>query len=550
MMTLDQDLVLTADDVLDAEGDANNPCLIEGQGHSLRTATGWQGQFVLRFCTLHNLGTPGDPAVAIDASGAATIVLEGNTFDATGSVQVTAVDDVSVSVLRNTVLEDSLVNVLMDSADNTIDAMLFAGYANTKPKVFQGNHIYKSRVRFDNVQQWLIGGDNPGDGNILIGQRAGFSLRGNDMRVVGNYIRFPGDLNNWNQVKPLEVNATSVVVEHNVIRDGNWLVDVLGSAEIRYNLLGDSHDRPWLIVEQGSGAQKVHHNIFMRNDPSLHTWGAWVLKPQSGDTVEIYNNTFYGGGNCFHGGFPAIGVEMGGFIDSLRSNAFVGFTTDIGGATAIVRGGTAEPYEPKQPAPERLGYADYNLFSNPQAAVRDNYALAVAGKRERMDAGFALNDATASGAVDQQVDPAFVATGMIPVAFPYADDDVKAGTATVCQILAFYRQAFAPKTGSPLLGAGDPADGAGNSIGAIGGADDRFGMLCNPADVGTPNLTAATFVCPKVQPTGTGGTTGTPGGKGFVCVCDVAAGPSPAGLVAFLAGVFVLLRWRARLGRR
>ena len=50
------------------------------------------------------------------------------------------------------------------------------------------------------------------------------------------------------------IDVATVVVEHNVIRDGNWLVDVRGSAELRYNLLGDSHDRPWLILEDDSTA--------------------------------------------------------------------------------------------------------------------------------------------------------------------------------------------------------------------------------------------------------------------------------------------------------
>ena len=42
-----------------------------------------------------------------------------------------------------------------------------------------------------------------------------------------------------------------------------------------------------------------------------------------------------------------------------------------------------------------------------------------------------------------------------------------------------YREIYRPATGSPLIGAGDPADGAGTFIGAIGADDtnpiDRFG---------------------------------------------------------------------------
>jgi hypothetical protein len=369
--------------------------------------------------------------------------------------------------------------------------------------------------------------------------------KGNNIRIVGNYMRFAGDsLDGWNQEKPLWVLDGPFVVEHNVIRDGNWLVDVSGDAEIRYNLLGDSHDRPWLLLEVAAdGVQKIHHNVFMRNDPAARVDGVWVLRPAGGGTgAEIYNNTFYGGGACWAGTGPAVRVEGDGFLASLRSNAFVGFANRDADA-GIVRGAEGEA---ATPPPERLGYADYNLFFNP-AAAKDNYALAVAGKRERMDPGFALHDAPTGGAVDSQVnDPPFAtAADKIPVAFPYRDEDIKAGTVTVCQILAFYRTLFAPAAGSPLIGGGDPADVANNNIGAIGAGDDRFGLLCASGDIGMPDLGAATYTCPKLPPTmmGPGGN-----GHGFVCVCELAAEPSPGGgAVGALAVLFVLLR---RPGRR
>ena len=51
----------------------------------------------------------------------------------------------------------------------------------------------------------------------------------------------------------------------------------------------------------------------------------------------------------------------------------------------------------------------------------------------------------------------------------------------VAKILATYREAYTPAAGSPLIGGGDPADGAGTNIGAIGSARasdlDRFGRF-------------------------------------------------------------------------
>ena len=130
------------------------------------------------------------------------------------------------------------------------------------------------------------------------------------------------------------------------------------------------------------------------------------------------------------------------------------------------------------PGPPRLGYADFNLFFNPDAAEKRNYALSVGGKMERVDAGFARNDVPARGPKDAQVDPKF--KGPIPDRFPIPDADLLARKATVPQILALYRQAYTPAADSPLVGAGDPADGMRSYIGAVGEGketpNDFFGL--------------------------------------------------------------------------
>jgi hypothetical protein len=205
-------------------------------------------------------------------------------------------------------------------------------------------------------------------------------------------------------------------------------------------------------------------------------------------------------------------------------------------------------YEPNDPAPERLGYTDYNLFYNPGAERRGNYGLAVAGKQERLDPGFALNDAPAGGSIDDQVDPRFAAGDKIPVAFPYADEDIIAGTTTVCQILRFYRSLFAPGPGSPLAGAGDPADGAGNNIGAVGngGPEDRLGTLCPGDDVGAPALGPPAYVCPKLPPSRTAPLGGASSERTLVCVCEQASAPPAPGLAAAVALGAALLAARTR----
>src|SRR5579872_7271181 len=100
------------------------------------------------------------------------------------------------------------------------------------------------------MRNWLVGGDQPGQGNIIIGQRGGIFFEScQTARIVGNYVHTLGPLDGWNQVKNLILTGDAFVVEHNVMRGGNWLLDIAGEAEIRYNLFGDSFDRPWLLLE-------------------------------------------------------------------------------------------------------------------------------------------------------------------------------------------------------------------------------------------------------------------------------------------------------------
>ena len=209
----------------------------------------------------------------------------------------------------------------------------------------------------------------------------------------------------------------------------------------------------------------------------------------------------------------------------------------------------------------RLGYSDYNLFDSPDSSVQANYNVGVAGKNLRADSGFALHDVPVGGPVNKQTDPKFA--GPIPRGLPFDDAAVISRMVDVCQILAFYRQAYTPGAGSPLIDAGDPADGAGNDIGAIGsGADDpqdQFGKFCDPAAV-TPLAPAAkVFKCDNVPigggSAGTGGTGGNPVAKGFACVCTSAAagdtGSHSVGVLLVLAlAAGLTLRARHSRNRR
>src|SRR5262249_13680017 len=146
------------------------------------------------------------------------------------------------------------------------------------------------------------------------------------------------------------------------------------------------------------------------------------------DGFQFYNNTLDGKDTSA----VAVALENGSVMPTMRNNLFYRFST----ARAAVGPGVLEPLT--TPYPSRLGYADYNLFNyDPASPAVDNYAVGVAGKTERVDSGFAYNDVSVGGPINQQADPKL--KGPIPMGFPFSDDDIKNGVITVSQILSYYR---------------------------------------------------------------------------------------------------------------
>jgi hypothetical protein len=275
-----------------------------------------------------------------------------------------------------------------------------------------------------------------------------------------------------------------LLVEHNVLRKGHWVVRGI-TGEFRYNAVLDPGSSGWL--QQPFENTKLHHNLFLtyayageeqgltEGSTQIEDGLSLVNSRKSG--IEVFNNTFDGGGAARHFVGPAVSVAADCFLDSLRSNVFMRFPFQVAdGSQAAVRA----PYgDGIDPAPERLGYADFNLFYAPDATPPRNYGLAVKGLKQRVDAGFALNDAHAMGPLDEQVQPQLVAEP--PLALPFDEEDVVSGKLSVWQLLASLRALYTPAAPSPLVDAGDSADGTGVDIGAIGvgtpNADDRFGSI-------------------------------------------------------------------------
>ena len=233
---------------------------------------------------------------------------------------------------------------------------------------------------------------------------------------------------------------------------------------------------------QNGSLGRVHHNIFFVGKPE-HRAGSMfscisivydTKHDQGAEGMEIFNNVFDACGtfDC-----PGVDVCAGGMVKTLRNNVFLNFRHNgkygqAGLAVAMIHPGWGD--QASAAGEPRLSYADYNCFFSPNANIKDNYMLSVAGKTERKDDGFARYDLKAGGPADEQADPQF--KGPLFKVFPFMDDDIKAGKVTVAQMLRHFRDAYTPGPGSPLIDAGDPADGPGTDIGAVGAGTP------NPAD--------------------------------------------------------------------
>jgi fibronectin type III domain protein len=181
--------------------------------------------------------------------------------------------------------------------------------------------------------------------------------------------------------------------------------------------------------------------------------------------------TFYG---------SPISVESGSFIGSFRNNVLYNFATQTG---PVLAGSIGESTNPPL---QRLRYADYNDFFNPDASDQTNYGLGVVGIAPGAS-GYGMHDA---GGFNGHADPKFVQPTTIP--FPFAPQDIWTRTKTVSDVLSAYRAMYTPAAGSPLTGTGDPQDGIGGNMGAVGNGEaaDQFGRFNLGAPAIPSGLTA------------------------------------------------------------
>ena len=438
-LTLTEDLVLTGADSLEVRGALGNRGAIVGNGHSIRSAARWTGRVRIQHADLKGLGR-----IDLNASGRAEILLEYADLDGCGPVHLRTDGEAEARVSHSLIRENSTVAV--DKAREKSFPVFVARGTSTSAKRFLGNRVYKSHLEID-APGWSI------KDNILIGWRSGIFAYGAGTVVTGNYIHvlmprtpeFPW----WSQVASF-TSARGALAEHNVIRDGEWIVQFI-EGEFRHNVICDINDHNFL---RNGSTGRIHHNIFFAGKPD-HPPGSQsaciyvVYPPKGGETgVEIFNNVFDANGIL---NVPGVEVNPNGFVKSVRDNAFVRFNHQdkyIRHAQAMYSPQWEEA--PTTPPPNRLGYVDFNLYYSPTAKSHRLYNLGVAGKAEK-DEGFGKNDLV-------EVDPKF--KGPLPAVFPFDDADIKTGKITVAQMLAHFREIYSPQEGSPLIR-------AGGTIGAV-----------------------------------------------------------------------------------
>jgi MYXO-CTERM domain-containing protein len=485
--TLSADLVLSGADALDAKGTVQSPCVVAGNGHAI-VANNLTGHVKIENCVLQRLGGTQEttPALGLTAQGTADITITGSTFDACGSIRL-HLQDTATATFDNNLLKDTGIAYIQDELVGSMYVPAFYADGNsTGAKVFQGNRIYRDAAHFDGVTDWLIGGYGDTFSNVIIGHRGVIRVRGNHVKVVGNFIN-PQYALTSPDVENIVVGSDDanpdLVMEHNVLRSGEWVLREC-QGEVRYNLIADMNGHAWI---KGPHDCNVHHNVFVNYDTPDPNREAGIDAVYFTPHLNIYNNTLDGGGKVANLGVPAIHAGQGRLIERVSSNAITNFVIPSGYAAVSSTDDETQYDTNPPPGDARMHFADYNLFYNPDAPSQVDYSIKVEPDDvtpiTKGSAGFAMHDVHAA--------PAFA--GPLPTAFPFASADVQAGTVKVSTILAHYRQLYTPASGSPLIGAGDPTNAAHNNIGAIGQGPsldpgDQFGTFMPGNDGGPPPL--------------------------------------------------------------
>jgi len=468
--------------------------IVVGNGHAV---TG-SGKLVIRNSLVSGLSRLGGSVT--DAT------IEGSIFEDTGPLDLT-VGTGSVAIRNN---EWRANNRLKFEASNpSVPFVVTLRGSGANQKLFQGNRVGAGQLLFGG-QGWLVGGDTDAESNVFIGPRTVLNVAASRTTVRGNYSHhnYRGA---WSQgFNFYYVGAgADVLTEHNFIRDSSWPLQRL-SGEFRYNVVyGYGHT--W--VRSMAANAVVHHNLFTPGGDRGLDAGVQCYGGEKG--LRFYNNTFDGGGAAL-GDFanPTIDMSGGSQVASFRNN-LVTFSRNVSGGgpgTVRLRGGSGAYL-----------YADYNAFYSPDNSNKANYDFAGAGAHDATDAPGGQLAADPFAGARITTDSSRIIESAVDEAAIWQ------GTQKLSQVLALFRERYAPKAGSPVVDAGDPQDddssGRRSDIGAIdldGHDQDRFGKFGSPPSETVPPTVSITAPAASASLSGVVTLSATaadnPGGSGVVLV--------------------------------
>ena len=455
---LSSDLVLSGNTSLDW-----SDAIVNGHGHTVTAAPGYTGTVTIHDSFVTGLASF-DNKLGIDVTTTGAVDIAHSVFEATAPLHLVVDGSAPIRIIGNELRSTNYVTYV--SADPTRSPILDLSGSTSGAKVLQGNNIGAGIVHIEGMSGWQIGGLQDSQGNILVAPRCVIALENSpDAVIQGNYMHhdyYGGFSQGFNL--QLDGGSDHALAEHNVIRDSSWPLQSFGG-EFRYNLVVNSGHT---FIRSAQSGAKFHHNVFVHAQAPNSEYDAGMLLYSGEQDVAFDHNTMDAGGSVAMYDAPAIVLGSSSVsLASLRDNVFMNFANTRGGfaGRAIIDSGASEG----SVSSPRIARADYNAWYNPLAASTAHYLPGLVSG--------------AAGAHDVAKDPSFA--GNVPEV-PYQIDEgaVWLRELGVSAVLGHYRALYTPKAGSPLIDAGDPADGAGVDIGAIGAgaADpaDKFGRVMQP----------------------------------------------------------------------
>ena len=450
---------LTSDLVLAGTTDLDwTDAVVTGNGHTVTTAPGYAGKV-----TIHNSFVTGlaafDNQIGIDVATTGAVDISGSTFEATAPLRIAVNGSAPISITKNEFRSTNYVTYV--SADPTRSPILDLSGTTSGSKLMQGNNIGGGIVHITGMSGWQIGGLEDSQSNILVGPRCVIALEDSpNATIQGNYMHhdYYGGFSQGFNLQAIGASDPALA-EHNVIRDSSWPLQSFGG-EFRYNLMINSGHT---FIRSSQNQTRFHHNIFAHEQAPNSEYDAVLFVYSNEQNLAFDNNTVDAGGAVAQYDAPVIAAGSSGVsFASVRNNALTQFADTAGPSGSLIAAGASE----SSVSAPRIANADYNAWFNPLATSTGHYMPGLVGG--------------AAGSHDVTGDPMFA--GAVPQA-PFQVDEglVWSRTYGVSHVLAYFRALYTPLAGSPLIDAGDPADGAGVDIGAVGAgtADpaDKFGKV-------------------------------------------------------------------------